>query len=104
MLRFRRNGRYQRLDVTKREGESLVTVCVAFDLRYVVRHHHSVDADLLIHAHRFKHIDIAVIWIFRSPLPTPPPFVVTLPKVELVGSKFTAVVPGIPPLPSTPVW
>jgi hypothetical protein len=60
-LRFRRNRRYQRLDVTKREGESLVTVRVAFDLRYVVRHHHSVEADLFIHAHRFKHIDVAVI-------------------------------------------
>jgi hypothetical protein len=60
-LRFRSDRRYQRLDVTKREGETLVTVRVAFDLRHVVRHHHSVEANLFIHAHRFKHIDVAVI-------------------------------------------
>src|SRR5262249_13134566 len=57
----RRNRRYQRLDVTKREGETLVTVRVAFDFRHMVRHHHSVEANLFIHAHRFKHIDVAVI-------------------------------------------
>src|SRR5439155_5250928 len=32
--------------------------------------------------------------MLRSPPPTPPPFVVTFPKVELVGLKFTP-----PPLP-----
>src|SRR5689334_54618 len=60
-LGFRRNRRYQRLDVTKRKRERLVTVRVALNLRHVVRHHHSVKAHFFIDTHRFQHIDVAVI-------------------------------------------
>src|SRR5207245_5161489 len=43
------------------ESKSLVTVCVALNLRNVVRHHHAVEADLFIDAHRFQHVDVTVV-------------------------------------------
>src|SRR2546428_13824957 len=55
------NRRDQRLDVSKRESEALVTIRVALDLRNVIRHHHPVKSDLLINAHRLQHINIAVV-------------------------------------------
>src|SRR5262249_20463134 len=60
-LGFRSDRGDQRLDVTECEGEALVTVRIAFDLRYMVRHHHPVKAHLFIDAHRFQHIHVAVI-------------------------------------------
>src|SRR5207249_3429099 len=59
--RFCSNGRDQGFDVTECESEPLVTVRITGDLRNMIRHHHAVEADLLVYAHRLQHIDIAVV-------------------------------------------
>src|SRR5262245_21165751 len=58
---FGRDCSDQCFDITKRESEALIVVPVAFDLRHMVRHHHAVETNLFINAHRLQHIDIAVV-------------------------------------------
>jgi hypothetical protein len=45
----------------KRERKTLHVRRVAFDLCKVIRHHHAVVADLLVNAHGFQHVDVAIV-------------------------------------------
>src|SRR4029453_8017374 len=51
----------ERLDVAEREGKRLELIDVALDLGHVVGHHHPVEADLPVNAHRLQHVDVAVV-------------------------------------------
>src|SRR5207245_10534436 len=51
----------QRIDVAEGVGERLVAAGVAFDSGHVVRHQHSVVADLLVHTDHLDEVDVAVV-------------------------------------------
>src|SRR5258708_6062639 len=57
---LRGDGGDQRLDVAERVHEARHGID-ALDARHVVRHHHAVVPDLLVDAHRFQHVDAAVV-------------------------------------------
>src|SRR5438876_10610341 len=51
----------QRFDVPECEGKGLIAVRIARNLGHVVRHHHSVVADLSVNSHGLQHVHVTVV-------------------------------------------